>query len=172
MLLIALCTLLGCMEPHCMAFTHPETINQKNVKIEQTLSIIKPDAVSAHHIGEIITRFEQAGLRIAAIKMVHLTRLQAEAFYFVHKERPFYSDLVKFMTSGPVVVMVLEGPDAIAKNRALMGSTDPKKAEPGTIRASFAQDVQCNAVHGSDSAASAKLEIVQLFSNEEIQRSE
>lgn len=130
---------------------------------EQTLSIIKPDAVSGHHIGEIITRFEKAGLRIAAIQMMQLTAQQAQEFYAVHKERPFYADLVAFMASGPVVVMVLEGPDAIVKNRALMGATDPQKAAPGTIRADFAQSVQRNAVHGSDSAETAKAEIEFFF---------
>lgn len=136
--------------------------------IERTLSIIKPDAVAKNVIGEIYSRFEKAGLRIVAARMVHLTREQAENFYAVHKERPFFADLVKFMTSGPVMVQVLEGENAIAKNREIMGATDPKKAAPGTIRADFAQTVDENAVHGSDGPETAKAEIAFFFKPEEI----
>lgn len=130
---------------------------------EQTLSIIKPDAVKAHHVGEIISRFEKSGLKIANLKMVNLNKQQAGEFYAVHKERPFYEGLVEFMSSGPAVVIVLEGPDAVAKNRQMMGATDPKKADKGTLRADFAQDVQHNAVHGSDSVENAKKEILFFF---------
>lgn len=137
---------------------------------ERTLSIIKPDAVAANHIGEIIARFEKAGLKIAAIKMAQLSKLQAEEFYAVHKERPFFSSLVSFMTSGPIVVMVLQGPDAVAKNRSIMGATDPKKAASGTIRADFATSIQNNAVHGSDSSETAKNEILFFFPEKEILR--
>lgn len=136
--------------------------------VERTLSIIKPDAVAKNVIGEIYTRFEQAGLRIIAAKMVNLSREQAEGFYAEHKERPFFNDLVAFMTSGPVMVQVLEGENAIAKNRELMGATDPKKADAGTIRADFAQSVDANAVHGSDSPESAQREVSYFFSSEEI----
>jgi nucleoside-diphosphate kinase len=131
--------------------------------IERTLSIIKPDAVAKNVIGEIYSRFEKAGLRIVAAKMLHLTKEQAGGFYAVHKERPFYKDLVSFMTSGPVVVQVLEGEGAIAKNREVMGATDPRKAAPGTIRADFAQTVDENAVHGSDGPDTAKAEIAFFF---------
>ncbi len=131
--------------------------------IERTLSIIKPDAVAKNVIGEIYSRFEKAGLRIVAAKMMHLTKEQAGGFYAVHKERPFYNDLVSFMTSGPVVVQVLEGEGAIAKNREVMGATDPSKAAPGTIRADFAQTVDENAVHGSDGPDTAKAEIAFFF---------
>jgi len=131
--------------------------------IERTLSIIKPDAVAKNVIGEIYSRFEKAGLRIVAAKMMHLTKEQAGGFYLVHKERPFYNDLVSFMTSGPVVVQVLEGEGAIAKNREVMGATDPSKAAPGTIRADFAQTVDENAVHGSDGPDTAKAEIAFFF---------
>ena len=125
---------------------------------ERTLSIIKPDAVAKNVIGEIYTRFEKADLTIVAAKMMHLTQEQAEGFYAEHKERPFFNDLVAFMTSGPVVVQVLEGNGAILKNRDLMGATNPKEAEAGTIRADFASSIDANAVHGSDSAASAERE--------------
>ena len=131
--------------------------------IERTLSIIKPDAVGKNVIGEIYTRFEKAGLRIVAARMLHLTKEQAGAFYAVHKERPFYADLVAFMTSGPVMVQVLEGEGAIAKNREVMGATDPSKAAPGTIRADFAKTVDENAVHGSDGPDTAKAEIAFFF---------
>jgi nucleoside-diphosphate kinase len=133
------------------------------VTVERTLSIIKPDAVAKNVIGEIIARFEQAGLKIAALKLQQLTKEQAEGFYAEHKERPFFSDLVEFMTSGPVVVQVLEGDGAIVKNRDLMGATNPQEAEAGTIRADFAQSIDANAVHGSDSAESAAREISYFF---------
>lgn len=136
--------------------------------IERTLSIIKPDAVAKNVIGEIYSRFEKAGLKIIAAKMVHLSREQAEGFYAVHKERPFFNELVGFMITGPVMVQVLEGENAIQVNRDLMGATDPKKAEPGTIRADFAQSIDENAVHGSDSAENAKTEVDYFFNAAEI----
>jgi nucleoside-diphosphate kinase len=135
---------------------------------ERTLSIIKPDAVAKNAIGAIYSRFEQAGLRIVAAKMLRLNQQQAEGFYAVHKERPFFKDLVKFMTSGPIVVQVLEGENAIARNRDLMGATDPKKAAPGTIRADFAADVEKNAAHGSDGPQTAEAEIRYFFQNGDI----
>jgi nucleoside-diphosphate kinase len=135
---------------------------------QQTLSIIKPDAVAANHIGEIIARFEKAGLRIAAIKMVSLSKDKAKEFYAVHKDRPFYGELTEFVSSGPIVAMVLEGDNAIAKNREIMGATDFTKAAPGTIRADFAQSVTKNAVHGSDSPETAKEEIAFFFQPNEI----
>jgi nucleoside-diphosphate kinase len=147
-----------------------KTDPNQQVVVEQTLSIIKPDAVQNNHIGEIISRFERSGLRIAAIKMMQLTKWQAERFYQVHRDRPFYPELVSFMTSGPVVVMVLEGKNAIAKNRELMGATDPRKANPGTIRADLAKDMRQNAVHGSDSTETAKEEIGLFFQPNEIQK--
>ncbi|GIX25106.1 MULTISPECIES: nucleoside-diphosphate kinase [Caldimonas] len=131
--------------------------------IERTLSIIKPDAVAKNVIGQILSRFESAGLKIVAAKMVHLSRAQAEAFYAVHKERPFFKDLVEFMISGPVMVQVLEGENAIAKNRELMGATDPKKAAKGTIRADFAESIDANAVHGSDAPETAAAEVAFFF---------
>ncbi len=131
--------------------------------VERTLSIIKPDAVKKNAIGEILARFERAGLRIVAARMVHLSRAEAEGFYAVHRERPFFKDLVDFMVSGPVVVQVLEGPDAVAKNRELMGATDPKKAAKGTIRADFAESIDANAVHGSDAPETARTEIAYFF---------
>ena len=130
---------------------------------EKTLSIIKPDAVGKNHIGAIIDRFEKAGLTIIAAKMAHLSRPQAEGFYAVHKGRPFFEDLVKFMTTGPVMILVLEGENAVSKNRDLMGATDPKKAGPGTIRADFAKTIDENAIHGSDAAETAKAEIAYFF---------
>lgn len=136
--------------------------------VERTLSIIKPDAVAKNVIGAIYSRFENAGLKIVAAKMMHLTREQAEGFYAVHKERPFFGELVGFMISGPVMIQVLEGENAVAKNRELMGATDPKKAEPGTIRADFADSIDANAVHGSDSLENAKIEIDFFFKPEEI----
>lgn len=136
--------------------------------VERTLSIIKPDAVAKNLIGEISSRLETAGLRIVAAKMLHLTKEQADGFYAVHRERPFFSDLVKFMTSGPVLVQVLEGESAIAKNREVMGTTDPKEAAPGTIRADFADNVERNAVHGSDGPETARIEIAYFFSDGEI----
>lgn len=135
---------------------------------ERTLSIIKPDAVAKNVIGEIYSRFEKADLNIVAAKMMHLTQEQAEGFYAEHKERPFFNDLVAFMTSGPVVVQVLEGEGAILKNRDLMGATNPKEAAAGTIRADFASSIDANAVHGSDSAASAEREIAYFFNDNEI----
>ena len=135
---------------------------------ERTLSIIKPDAVAKNVIGEIYSRFEKADLKIVAAKMMHLTQEQAEGFYAEHKERPFFNDLVAFMTSGPVVVQVLEGEGAILKNRELMGATNPKEAEAGTIRADFASSIGANAVHGSDSAASAEREVAYFFNDNEI----
>ena len=131
--------------------------------IERTLSIIKPDAVGKNVIGEIYSRFEKAGLRIVAARMLHLSKEQAGAFYAVHRERPFYADLCAFMTSGPVMVQVLEGEGAIAKNREVMGATDPAKAAPGTIRADFAKTVDENAAHGSDGPDTAKAEIAFFF---------
>ncbi|MDX5379290.1 MAG: nucleoside-diphosphate kinase [Halomonas sp.] len=135
---------------------------------ERTLSIIKPDAVAKNAIGEIISRFEKAGLKVIAAKMLQLSEEQAGGFYAEHKERPFFKDLVGFMTSGPVVVQVLEGDDAIAKNRDLMGATNPKEAAPGTIRADFAETIDANAVHGSDSPASAEREVAYFFNSNEI----
>ena len=131
--------------------------------IECTLSIIKPDAVAKNVIGKIYQRFEDAGLKIVAAKMVWLSEKEAAAFYAVHKERPFFNDLVRFMTSGPVMIQVLEGENAIAKNRELMGATDPKKAAPGTIRADFAESIDANAVHGSDGPDTARTEIAFFF---------
>ncbi len=135
---------------------------------ERTLSIIKPDAVAKGVIGKILDRFESNGLRVAALKKLHLSKAQAGDFYAVHKERPFFRDLVEFMTSGPVVVSVLEGDNAVAKNRELMGATNPKEAKAGTIRADFAQSIDANAVHGSDSLDNAKIEIEFFFKNDEI----
>ncbi len=131
--------------------------------IERTFSIIKPDAVAKNLIGKIYSRFEDAGLKIVASKMLHLTREQAGEFYAVHKERPFYNDLLDFMTSGPVTVQVLEGEDAIARNREIMGATNPQEAAPGTIRADFAKTVDENAVHGSDAPETAQVEIAFFF---------
>jgi len=135
---------------------------------EQTLSIIKPDAVAANNIGAIISRFEKAGLKIAAAKLVRLTKQQAEKFYEVHAARPFFGELVAFMTSGPVMVMVLEGENAVLKNREIMGATNPKEALPGTIRADFAKSVGENAVHGSDAIETAKEEISLFFAPTEL----
>jgi len=131
--------------------------------IERTLSIVKPDAVAANHIGAIYDHFEQAGLRIVAARMLHLTREQASTFYAVHQARPFFGELVDYMTSGPIMVQVLEGENAIARNREVMGATDPAKAEPGTIRADFATEVSENAVHGSDAPETAAMEIAFFF---------
>ena len=136
--------------------------------MEQTLSIIKPDAVEANHIGEIIARFEKSGLQVIAAKMKHLTREEAQGFYAVHAHRPFFQELVAFMISGPAFIMVLEGSQAIAKNRDLMGATNPQEAKPGTIRADFARSIDKNAVHGSDSAETARTEIAFFFKNQEI----
>lgn len=131
--------------------------------IEQTLSIIKPDAVAKNVIGEIYLRFEKAGLKIVKAQMIHLSKEEAEGFYEVHKERPFFNDLVTFMISGPVMIQALEGENAVLKNRELMGATNPKEAEPGTIRADFADSIDANAVHGSDSLENAKIEIDYFF---------
>ena len=131
--------------------------------LERTLSIIKPDAVAKNVIGKIYSRFETNGLKLIAARMLHLSRAEAEGFYAVHKGRPFFEDLVKFMISGPVMVQVLEGEGAIAKNRELMGATDPKKADQGTIRADFADSIDANAVHGSDAVDTAKVEIAYFF---------
>lgn len=136
--------------------------------VERTLSIVKPDAVARNLIGEIYRRFEQGGLKIVAARMLHLSRERAESFYAVHKERPFFTDLVEFMSSGPVMVQVLEGENAIARNRELMGATDPKEADPGTIRADFAKSIDANVVHGSDAADTAKQEIEFFFKPDEI----
>ena len=136
--------------------------------IERTFSIIKPDAVSKNIIGDIESRFEKAGLKIVAARMLHMSQKQAEGFYAEHSERPFFPDLVAFMTSGPVVVQVLEGENAIARNRELMGATNPKEAEAGTIRADYAETIDANAVHGSDSPESAEREIAYFFDDSEI----
>ena len=135
---------------------------------ERTLSIVKPDGVARNLIGDVYRRFEQAGLRIVAARMLHLSQSDAEAFYGVHRERPFYKDLVKFMTSGPVIVQVLEGEGAIARNRDVMGATDPKKAAPGTIRADLARSIDENVVHGSDAVDTAVREITFFFRDTEI----
>lgn len=136
--------------------------------IERTLSIIKPDAVAKNVIGKIYSRFESNGLTIVAAKMKQLSRKEAEGFYAVHRERPFFNDLVEFMISGPVMIQALEGEGAVAKNRELMGATDPKKADPGTIRADFAQSVDANAVHGSDAVETAAVEIAYFFASTEL----
>ncbi len=136
--------------------------------VERTLSIVKPDAVAKNAIGQIYSRFERAGLKIVAARMLYLSQKEAEGFYAVHRARPFFRDLVKFMTSGPIMVQVLEGEDAIAKNRDLMGATDPKKAQKGTIRADFADSIDANAVHGSDGPETARTEIAYFFPPSEI----
>ena len=136
--------------------------------VERTLSIIKPDAVAKNVIGQIYTRFEAAGLKIVAARMVQLSRADAEGFYAVHKNRPFFKDLVDFMISGPVVIQVLDGDNAVQKNRDLMGATDPKKAAKGTIRADFADSIDANAAHGSDSAENAAVEIAYFFASLDI----
>jgi nucleoside-diphosphate kinase len=138
------------------------------VRVERTLSIVKPDAVAKNVIGEIYSRFERAGLKIVAARMKHLTRADAERFYAVHRERPFFKDLVAFMTSGPVMIQVLEGENAIALNRELMGATNPQQAAPGTIRADFAHSIDANAVHGSDAPDTASYEIACFFGADEI----
>jgi nucleoside-diphosphate kinase len=137
-------------------------------QIEQTLSIIKPDGVEKMVIGDVLSRFESAELRVAAIKMIQMTPEQAGGFYIVHKERPFYGELMEYMSSGPVVVLVLEGSDAISRNRDIMGATNPKEAAPGTIRADHAESIEKNIVHGSDSLESAVVEIPYFFDDEEI----
>jgi nucleoside-diphosphate kinase len=141
---------------------------ERDMAVERTISIIKPDAVARNVIGQIYDRFEKAGLRIVAAKMLQLSREQAGEFYAVHKERPFYAELVDYMTSGPIMVQVLEGENAVAKNREVMGATNPKDAAPGTIRADFATDITENAVHGSDAAETARNEIAFFFKADEI----
>ena len=136
--------------------------------IERTISIIKPDAIGKNVIGEIYSRFEKGGLKVIAAKMKHLSKSDAEGFYAVHKERPFFGDLVDFMTSGPVMIQVLEGENAVSKNRELMGATNPSDADAGTIRADFAQSIDENAVHGSDSAENAKIEMDYFFNEDEV----
>ena len=136
--------------------------------VERTLSIIKPDAVAKNAIGQILARFEKAGLKVIAARMTHLSRRDAEGFYAVHKGRPFFNDLVEFMISGPVMIQVLEGDNAILKNRDLMGATDPKKAAAGTIRADFAQSIDANAVHGSDAPETAAIEIAYFFPSHQV----
>jgi nucleoside-diphosphate kinase len=136
--------------------------------LERTFSIVKPDGVARNLIGEVYRRFEKAGLTIVASKLVQLSKAEAEGFYAVHKARPFFNDLVKYMTSGPVVLQVLEGEGAVLKNREIMGATDPKKAAPGTIRADLAESIEANTVHGSDSAENAAIEIAYFFAQTEI----
>jgi nucleoside-diphosphate kinase len=138
------------------------------MSLERTLSIVKPDGVAKNVIGDVYRRFEQAGLRIVAARMLQLTQPQAEAFYGIHRERPFFKDLCRYMTSGPVMVQVLEGEGAVAKNRDIMGATDPKKAAPGTIRADLADSIEANVVHGSDSPENAAREVAFFFSETEI----
>jgi len=141
---------------------------ENEMPVERTLSIIKPDAVKKNVVGQILARFESAGLKVVAARMKHLSRAEAEGFYAVHRERPFFKDLVEFMISGPVLVQVLEGEGAIARNRDLMGATDPKKASKGTIRADFAASIDANAVHGSDAPETARFEIAYFFPASEI----
>src|SRR3954466_7457263 len=136
--------------------------------LERTFSIVKPDGVARNLIGQVLRRFEKAGLRVVAARMQHLSQRDAEGFYAVHKERPFFKDLVKYMTSGPVVVQVLQGENAIAKNREIMGATDPKKAAPGTIRADLAQSIEANTVHGSDAPETAAQEIAFFFAGTDL----
>jgi nucleoside-diphosphate kinase len=144
--------------------------NDKLPPHEYSLTLVKPDAVASNHVGDVVARFEKGGLCVAAARMTKLTKQQAESFYAVHKDRPFYPDLVTYMSSGPIVAIVLEGTDTVAKARAIMGATDPKKAAAGTIRADFGQSVQQNAVHGSDSIENAKKEIAFFFKPNEIYR--
>ncbi|MBX3694954.1 MAG: nucleoside-diphosphate kinase [Steroidobacteraceae bacterium] len=136
--------------------------------LERTLSIVKPDGVTRNLIGEVVRRLERAGLKVVGSRMLRLTQAQAEGFYAVHRERPFFNDLVRYMTSGPVVVQVLEGENAVAKNREVMGATDPKKAAPGTIRADLAESIEANTVHGSDSVENAAVEIAYFFQPAEL----
>ena len=136
--------------------------------LERTFSIVKPDGVARNLIGQVYARFEAAGLKVVAAKLTHLSKAEAEGFYAVHKARPFFNDLVKYMTSGPVVLQVLEGENAVAKNREIMGATDPKKAEKGTIRADLAESIEANTVHGSDSAENAAIEIAYFFRTTEL----
>jgi nucleoside-diphosphate kinase len=143
-------------------------VRSKRMALERTLSIVKPDGIRANLIGEVYRRFEQAGLAIVAARMLHLSQREAEGFYAVHRERPFFKDLVRYMSSGPVLVQVLEGENAIARNRDIMGATDPKKAAPGTIRADFASSIEQNVVHGSDAPDTAAREIAYFFSTTEL----
>jgi nucleoside-diphosphate kinase len=136
--------------------------------LERTFSIVKPDGVARNLVGQVLTRFEKAGLKVVAARMQHLSQREAEGFYAVHAARPFFKDLVKYMTSGPVLLQVLEGENAIAKNREIMGATDPKKAAPGTIRADFAESIEANTVHGSDAPETAAIEIAYFFRGTEI----
>ena len=136
--------------------------------LERTFSIVKPDGVARNLIGQVYARFEAAGLKVVAAKLTHLSKAEAEGFYAVHKARPFFNDLVKYMTSGPVVLQVLEGENAVLKNREIMGATDPKKAAPGTIRADLAESIEANTVHGSDSPENAAIEIAYFFAQTEI----
>jgi len=136
--------------------------------LERTLSIVKPDGVTRNLIGEVVRRLEKSGLKVVASRMLRLSREQAEGFYAVHRERPFFNDLVRYMTSGPVLVQVLEGENAVARNREVMGATDPKKAAPGTIRADLAESIEANTVHGSDSAENAAVEIAYFFKDSDI----
>lgn len=138
------------------------------MSVERTLSIVKPDGVRKNVIGEVYRRFEQAGLKIVAARMMQLTKAQAEGFYAVHRERPFFADLVTYMSSGPVVVQVLEGENAVAKNREIMGATDPKQADAGTIRADFATSIEENVVHGSDSLENAAIEVAYFFAQTDL----
>jgi nucleoside-diphosphate kinase len=149
-------------------FLIPDSPEQTRMALERTLSIIKPDAVAKNVIGEIYARFEKAGLKIVAAKMKHLSRKEAEGFYAVHKERPFFNALVEFMISGPVVISVLQGENAVLAHRDLMGATNPKEAKPGTIRADFAESIDANAVHGSDATETAKVEIAYFFAETEV----
>lgn len=163
-LVMAACVFIG-----QLTYLSAETAQSKPINAaEQTLSIIKPDAVASQHIGDIIASFEKENLRIAALKMVLLTKEKAGDFYSAHKERPFYQSLVDYMTSGPIVVMVLEGPNAIAKNREMMGATNPVKADKGTLRATFGESIEKNAVHGSDSPEAAQKEIAFFFQPQDI----
>lgn len=145
-----------------------KTVHGKPMKKEQTLSIVKPDAIAKNYTGQVIALLEKAGLQVVAAKMMHMSKAQAEGFYAVHKERPFYQELVRFMMSGPVLVMVLEGDNAVLKNRDIMGATDPRKAAPGTIRALFGNGIEENVVHGSDSLENAQKEISFFFTEKEI----
>jgi nucleoside-diphosphate kinase len=156
------------IEKHQLLLINTTNIKEEKMSIERTLSILKPDATRRNITGKIISKFEENGLRIVASKRIRMTKAQAEAFYAVHKERPFYASLVESMTSGPVVVQVLEGQDAVALNRRIMGATNPAAADAGTIRAEFAESIEANSVHGSDSLENAAVEIAFFFSQTEI----
>ena len=155
-------------QPGAVSITRRNHSGESILAIERTFSIIKPDAVAKNAIGAIVSRFEAAGLKVIASRMAHLSKAEAEGFYAVHKARPFFNDLVSFMISGPVVLQVLEGENAILKNRDLMGATDPKKAAPGTIRADFADSIDANAVHGSDAPETAAVEIAYFFPQSQV----